>query len=137
MKAIFTNSRGVALVETMIAVLLFGIALIGILDLSAQSILMGKRSNLSYTAYNLAKNRLETLKTLSFGDIASADETDTLLDENGVPDDEGTFKRNTTVTTSYGGDARLTSVTVTVDYQVKGSFVNRPASLSTAVFEYA
>lgn len=125
------------LVETMVAILLFGVALVGMLDVCAQSMLMGKRSELSYSAYNLAKNRLETLKNTSFGSLSSAVETDTILDSNGVPDTNGGFKRNTSVTTNYNSDSHLARVTVTVDYKVKNVFANKPASLDTVIFEYA
>ena len=131
------NNKGVTLLETMMAILVFGVALVGLLDVCAQSILMGKRSQLSYAAYNLAKNRIETLKTMSFGNLPSADETDTILDADAVPDTNGIYKRNTSVTTSYAGDANVTQLTVTVDYKIKNVFAGKPASLSTVVFEYA
>jgi prepilin-type N-terminal cleavage/methylation domain-containing protein len=134
---IINNNKGLTLVETMIAILLFGVALVGMLDVCAQSILMGKRSALSYAAYNMAKNRLETLRTQSFGSLNTAAETDTILDDNGVPDTNGNFKRNTTVTTSYNGDSQLTEVTVTVDYKIKNVYAGKPASLSTVIFEHA
>jgi Tfp pilus assembly protein PilV len=131
------NTHGLTLVETMIAILLFGTVLVGLLDICANGMLMGKRSDRSYAAYNLAKNHIETLKTMSFGSLSSAAETDTLLDSRGVPDLEGEFKRNTGVSISYNGDANLVSVTVTVDYQVKGSFSGNPVTLSTVIFQYA
>lgn len=131
------NIRGMSLVETMMAILLFGVVLVGLLDVCANSMLMAKRSDFSYRAYNLAKNRLESLKTVSFGNLDDTEETDTILDENGVPDIDGIFKRNTTVATNYNGDSRLTQVTVTVDYKVKNVYAERPASLQTVIFEYA
>lgn len=134
---VIKNNHGLTLVETMMAILLFGIALVGMLDVCAQSILTGRRSDFSYMAHNLAKSRLETLKTMSFGSLGSAAETDTILDSNGVPDIDGTFKRNTSVTTGYNGDNQLAQVTVTVDYKVKNAFAGKPVSLHTVVFEYA
>ena len=131
------NNKGVTLVETMAAILVFGLVSIGMLDVCAQSILMGKRSELSYVANNLAKNHLETLKSMSFSSLSIADETDTLLDDAGVPSEDGRFKRNTTVTTNYSGDADLVQVTVTVDYMVKGVFAGKPASMSSVIFQYA
>jgi len=134
---LINNKHGLTLVETMVAILVFGIVLVGMLEVSSKSMLMGKRSNLSYTAYNLAKNHLETLKASSFASLSSADETDTLLDPAGVPDPEGQYKRNTSVATNYTGDTDLVSVTVTVDYEVKGTFSGNPVTLSTVIFQYA
>ena len=131
------NKHGLTLVETMVAILIFGVALVGLLDVCSKSILMGKRSDLSYTAYNLAKNHLETLKSSSFSSLSVAAETDTILDSTGVPDPDGAFKRNTSVSTNYSGDSNLVSVTVTVDYQVKGAYSENPVTLSTVVFQYA
>ena len=131
------NNHGMSLVETMMAILLFGIVLVGLLEVCAKSMLMAKRSDFSYKAYNLAKNRLETLKTISFGNLSASAETDTVLDADGVPDTDGIFKRNTTVSTSYNGDTHLTSVLVTVDYKINNSFVNKPITLQTVIFEYA
>ena len=134
---VIKNSRGLTLVETMMAIFLFGVVLVGMLDVCAQSMLMGKRSDLSYKAYNLAKSHLETLKTMSFGSLSSAAETDTILDGGGTPDINGDFKRNTSVNTNYNSDSHLTEVTVTVDYKVKNAFANKPTSLQTVIFEYA
>ena len=134
---VINNFKGSTLAETMVAIVLFGIVLVGILDVCAQNMLMGKRSDLAFNAYSLAKNHLETLKSLSFSSLSSAVETDTIVDATGVSDSDGTFKRNTTVTTNYTSDANLVQVSVTVDYQVKGQYVNKPASLSTVVYQYA
>ena len=121
----------------MVAILVFGIVLVGMLDICSKSILMGKRSNLSYTAYNLAKNHLETLKASAFSSLTTADETDTILDGTGIPDPDGQYKRNTAVTTNYSGDTDLASVTVTVDYEVKGTYSGHPVTLSTVIFQNA
>ena len=138
MKAkISKNIHGVTLVETMAAILVFGLVAVGMLDVCAQSMVMGKRAELSYTANNLAKNHLETLKSIPFSSLTSAAETDTRVDSLGVPDEDGVFKRNTTVTTSYSSDANLVRLTVTVDYQVKKVFSGNPVSISTVVFQYA
>lgn len=134
---LINNKHGLTLVETLVAILVFGIVLVGMLEVCSKGILMGKRSDLSYTAYNLAKNHLEMLKASSFASLGNADETDTLLDPAGVPDPEGQYKRNTEVTTNYNGDADLAAVTVTVDYEVKGTFSENPVTLSTVIFQNA
>ncbi len=135
-KLINTN-KGLSLVETMAAILIFGLVLASTLEVCAKSMVMGKRSELSFSAYSLAKSHIETLKSLPFSNLTSAAETDAVINETGVPDVDGIFKRNTAISANYENDSNLVQVTVTVDYQVKGQFANKPASLSAVVFQYA
>lgn len=129
--------RGVSLVETMASIFLFAIVITSILEIGLQNKTIGLRTQNSYTAYNLAKSHIETLKSLPYGTLSSAAETETRIDSTGVPDIEGAYKRTTAVTTNYTGDPNLTAVTVTVYYQIKGQFVTTPMTLSTVVFQYA
>src|SRR5262245_24469645 len=117
------SQKGVSLVETMAAVFIFGLVVASLLEVTARSMIIGRTSDAAYTAYNLAKNHLETLKAMPFSNLSSGTETDTLVNSSGVPDSNGTYSRTTAVTTNYTGDSGLTSVTVSVDYMVKGSFV--------------
>src|SRR5437762_3423610 len=87
---------GITLVETIASVLLFALVVGGILSVSIQNMTMGKRSEYAFTAYNLAKNHLETLKSMPFSNLPNADETDTYLDATGAPNANGPFIRNTT-----------------------------------------
>ncbi len=128
---------GMTLVETMVAILVFGLLLGGMMNITVASITAGKRAEFAYNAYNLAKNHIETLKALPFSSLTNAAETDTYLDNAGVPDDEGNFKRTTTVTTNYTGDANLVQVQVQVDYRIKGAFANKPTTLTSVIFQYA
>lgn len=125
------------LVETMVAILVFGLLLGGMMNVTAASITAGKRAEYAYNAYNLAKNHIETLKSMPFTNLANAAETDTYLDVSGTPDDDGDYKRTTTVTTSYSGDANLVQVQVQVDYRIKGAFANKPTTITSVVFQYA
>ena len=129
--------RGISLVETMVAILFFGAVIAAMLQVTAQTLTMGKRSELVYNAYGIAKNHIETIKALPFSDAANAAESDVRVDGLGVPDLAGPFSRTTTVTTGYSGDPNLVSITVNVDYQVKGVFVNKPVTISTVIFQYA
>ncbi len=131
------DKRGMTLVETMVAILVFGILLGGMISIIVTSITAGKRAEHSYTAYNLAKNHIETLKSMPFSNLANAAETDTYIDASGTADDEGDYKRTTTVTASYTGDANLVQVQVQVDYRIKGAFAGKPTTLTSVVFQYA
>jgi len=131
------GNRGMTLVETMAAIAIFGIVLAGILNLSASSINTSKRADFAYTAYNLAKNHLETLRSMPYSTLANATESAVYLDNNGVADSEGNFIRSTEVTSSYGGDANLIRLTVSVDYIYRGVQAEYPTELSAVVYQYA
>ncbi len=128
---------GMTLVETMVAILVFGILLGGMMNITAASITAGKRAEYNYNAYNLAKNHIETLKSLPFSNLTSAAETDTYLDASGTPDINGNYKRTTTVSSSYSGDANLVQVQVQVDYRIRGAFAGKPTTLASVIFQYA
>ena len=134
---VFSSVKGMTLVETMAAMFLFTLVLTAVLETTAQNTTMGIRTENAYLAYNLAKNHIETLKSLPFGSLSSAAESGTLLNALGVSDLDGAFKRTTTVTTGYSGDANLVQLTTSVDYKVKGAFVGHPMSITTVVFQYA
>lgn len=131
------NSKGVTIIELMVSVLIFGIGIAAIFSVCTQSVGMARKSDAAYTAYNLAKNRIETLRSVAFSDLSSAAETSTLLDAAGTPDPDGTFKRSTTVTTNYQGDANLISVDVTVSYQVRGEQSPNPLEMATVLYKNA
>ncbi len=131
------GSKGVTLMETMLAVLVFGTVVGTMMEVAAQNLTMGKRADQVYNSYCIAKNHIETIKALPFSDAANAAESNVLVDSLGVPTLSGDFKRSTTVSTNYTGDTNLVSITVSVDYKVRGAFAGKPTSVSTVIFQYA
>ena len=129
--------EGSTLVETMAAVFLFALVMGAILDVSVQSMTMGKRSEYAFTAYNLAKNHIETLKSMPFGNLPNADETSTYLDATGAASENGPFVRSTTVTTNYTGDSNLVQIQVSVNYLWKGALSANATQLSSVIFMYS
>ena len=127
---------GVTLVETMASVLLFALVVGSLLTLTLQNMTMGKRSEFAYTAYNLAKNHIETLKSMPFSNLANAAETATYLDATGTPNADGPFVRTTTVTTSYTGDVNLVQVQVSVNYLWQGTLSANATQLFAVIFQY-
>ena len=69
--------------------------------------------------------------------MAVAGENNILVNTAGTPDLNGMYKRTTAVTTNYAGDTSLALLTVSVDYQVNGAFVNHPIQLTSVVSQYA
>jgi Tfp pilus assembly protein PilV len=121
------NKKGTSLVETICAVLIFAIVIGAIINIFTQSTVMSNRGQYIYTAYNLAKNHAERLKTFQFSSLTSANETLTRLNADGEPDASGEYLRTTTVTIPYNADSDLARVTVNVFYEIKG--VRSPDSM--------
>src|SRR3989338_158027 len=127
------GSKGVTLVEVMMAVFIFIFGIQGLLGVYLQSMQVGKKADYTYTAYNLAKNHVERLKTLNYALLPSVAETSTIINSDGDPDPNGSFIRSTTVTANFGGNALLTQVTVQVNYIFKGTQSSSPTQFSTII----
>jgi hypothetical protein len=119
-----------------LAILIVSIAIGASLALLIQNVRLGQTMDRVFIAGNLAKNRLERLKTMNFDELVYAQENETMVDRDGNPDNSGDFKRTSVVTTDYGGERRLTRVDVEVYYKrsteaVSNEFVETPVTLST------
>jgi type II secretory pathway pseudopilin PulG len=128
-----SGQKGATLVEIMAAIGLFAIALTSVLSLVTSTQSMGQRADKAYNAYNLAKNHVESLRTMSFDDLTVADEDEVRIDVSGVPDDEGEYLRSTTVTTPYDGDAELAQVDVEVSYEIKGQVTGDSMKITSVI----
>ncbi len=128
------SNKGVTLVEIMTAVLIFLLGIAALFGVITQSVQSAKKAGLAYKAHNLAKSRLETLRSVSFSDLPSANETASAINEQGAADLNGSFVRNTTVTANYTGDGALTYVKVSVNYIYKGQQSPSPMEASTVIF---
>lgn len=108
-----------------------------VISLFVQSMDSAGRVDFQYTAFNLAKNRVEFAQAVIANDGFSAltnaafGEADTRLDSSGVPNATGAFFRSTVVTLNFSANARLTRVDVTVDYLYRGNLRQDAASIST------
>src|SRR3989338_6032188 len=127
------NSKGVTLVEVMMAIFIFVFGIQGLLGVYLQSMQVGKKADYTYTAYNMAKNHIERLKTLNYALLPSAAETSTIINNDGDPDPNGSFIRTTTVTPNFGGNALLTQVTVQVNYVFRGTQGASPTQFATII----
>ena len=131
------SETGNTLVETMASIAIFVFILSAVMNVAVTSASMGKRSEFAYTAYNLAKNHLETLRSMPYSNLANAAETESYIDANGVSDPDGPYIRSTAISQNYNSDANLIQVTVSVKYIFRGEMTNNPISLSTVIFQYA
>lgn len=130
------NSRGVTLLELLGSVLVFMIVSTSVLSVYLNSMKLSKEASYVYTAHTLAKKHLELLRAADFQSLGNAQETDTRIDAEGVPDDAaGEYYRTTAVVTPYNGKTDLAQVTVSVKYTVKGAVNPTPLSLTTVLFQ--
>ena len=141
------DDKGATLIELMGTVLVFMIGISALLGVFYASSAMAKRAEHAYTAYNIAKNHIEDLKSFSFSDLTATNEDKSVVDENGVSAvglSSGLYVRTTTVTPSYNGDASLALVDVQVWYFLTqsdrqiflaGTTNPTPVEMTTVIFQ--
>ncbi len=127
-------TQGFTVVEVLASVLLFAIGITSLLTVYTQAMSVSKRSDYAYVAYNLAKNHAERLRATSFASLSTASETDTRINRDGEPDENGQFLRSTSVTPNYTQDANLTRVDVRVYYEYKKVKSPQSMDMTTVIF---
>lgn len=135
------NSKaGITTVETLISSVIIAIVIAGVLLIYAHTVDMSKKIDYEYIATNIAKSKIErarsTVEINGFSAMTNASfgEANTRLDSNGASDPNGDFRRTTTVTTNFGGNARLTRVEVKVEYSYRGEWKTAAAVTMDTLF---
>jgi len=119
----------------MIAVTLFAIGIAALLGVFTQSVTLARRAEMAYTAFNLAKNHVERLKTTDFSSLADAGEASQIrINQDGESDANGTYLRTTTITTSYNSDPLLTRADVSVWYEFRGTQSPSAMEVTTVIY---
>ncbi|UCD55108.1 MAG: type II secretion system protein [Candidatus Omnitrophota bacterium] len=128
---------GVTLVETLLSAAILVLVVASVLIIFVRTVDISKRIDKEYTATNLAKSRVERARTTEithgFDSLADLNETDVIIDADGVSDPSGEYKRSTTVTTNYNGNARLTKIDATVVYKYRNEWKDAIAITITTV----
>ena len=109
-----SDKAGFTIVESLVAVFTLSIFVAGVCALLVAARESIDRASMHYTAVNIAKNRLERLRTFEYGDMVMFAESDVRVDNEGNPDNAGHYQRSTTVSNV---SARLLDVTVEVGVQ--------------------
>jgi len=129
------NRAGTTFVESMIAIALLAVFMTGTCKLlvSQRKILDMARNH--YTAANIAKNRMELVRTLDFDQILELNETAIRVDGKGIPSTQGHFQRATTISTL---NSNLHEVVISVGIQNRKTlaFNSSAETLSTYVAEH-
>jgi prepilin-type N-terminal cleavage/methylation domain-containing protein len=126
------GQRGLALVEVVAAVAVFGVVaavLTGFFVISSTRGLLGRDAT---TAALLAQQRIEQARSRSYASLPSLAGTE-VVDALGAPAADGPYTRTTVVTTPVLGTPRLTQIDVSVSWMDQA--VPRQVTLSTLVVQ--
>jgi len=134
-----SNRRdGFTLVETLFSTFILSMVLIGIITILIQAVDISNRIDYEYTAFNIAKDRLELARTVvhteGFDALSGLSETSTMVNEAGDLDAAGDYERTTAVTESYSSDDRRTKVAVGIYYYYRGNKKTSVPVTMTTVF---
>lgn len=129
------SRAGVALVESLVALMVFALFVTGACKLLMSHKEISDMTRAHYTAVNIAKNRLELVRTFEFEQMDSFLESQVLVDSSGVPDREGNYRRTTAVNMV---DTNLMELVITVEIRdrVSLSFNGPNETLTTFFAEY-
>lgn len=108
--------RGMTLVEVMVAIIVFGAFIAGMCEVVMVAKEASDRGRLHYAAINIAKNRLERIKTFGFEQLPRFVETRVVVNVQGQAASAGDYRRTTTV---QNVKTNLAQVTVLVDIRNK------------------
>lgn len=88
---------GSSIVEVLVALTVFALFVSGATKMMLAHRQMSDMAREHYTAANIAKNRLELIRSFEFGQVDSFLENKVPVDKSGAPDPEGYFRRTTQV----------------------------------------
>lgn len=126
---------GMTLVETVVAIAVLAIFTTGACKLLISHRQMTDMARAHYTAINIAKNRMELIRTFDFGQVDDFIEDQVIVDTSGLPDTAGHYRR-TTETSNI--NSNLLELVVTVDIRNRKTLAFTPAKeeLTTYVARY-
>jgi len=91
----------------MIALLLAGVVMAGAVALMSTSVWGENMGRRAMTASNLAKARLESLRSLPYVDLPRMAETRARVNAAGVPDEDGVYYRTTVINAENAGSREV------------------------------
>jgi prepilin-type N-terminal cleavage/methylation domain-containing protein len=131
MKIFKNDSKGFTLVEVLVSVTIVAVLCTSLILAATQHIVYSKKIDSIYACSNLAKERVNSLRTYLFSDLASAEETAVRISRNGVEDISGEFCRTTEVEEEFDGNPYMARIKVSVDRVEDGSAAGKPVIMET------
>ena len=106
---------GFTLAEVLVALFLLAFVMAGVYRTMTMSARLRTTAHRHYLAVIVANNRIERAKNVGFGELPFLAEDGVRVNDQGVPDAEGQFRRTTEVRMEHGGNPRLAWMRVTVE----------------------
>lgn len=119
------------MIEVLVAVGIFAVYASGACKLILSHRKVSDMARAHYTAANIAKNRLEVIRTFEFDQIPSFAESRVVIDESGLPNNVGNYRRSTKVGSV---SSNLLDVVVSVDIRNRETLQFTPAHETIRTF---
>lgn len=132
----YSKSRaGIALVESLVALTLLAVFLAGATKILLSHHEMSDMARAHYTAINIAKNRMELVRTFDFGQVDDFLEDKVIVDSSGTPSTLGNYRRSTQVS-SVSANLLELAVVVEIRDRKNLSFNGKQEYLTTYFAQY-
>ena len=113
------------IVETLVALGIFAVFSTGACKLLLSHRKISDMARAHYTAINIAKNRMELVRTFDFGQVDDFIEDAVVVNSSGTPSTDGNYRRTTAVSNV---SSNLMELTVTVDIRNRQTLIFNPAN---------
>ncbi len=127
---------GITLVEVLVSTALLGMVFAGAFALITQASGMMRRTRNHYVATTLCLARLERAKDFDYNLLSFLEESDLVLNQDGIPDEAGYYRRHTEISTDTPLEG-TTTIQVRVEVrnlksqQFDGAFEEMTAAYTT------
>lgn len=115
---------GMTLVETLVAITILAIFTTGVCKLLMSHRKVSDMARAHYTAVNIAKNRMELVRTFGYGQVSDFYEDKVIVDYTGMPDPNGHYRRTTSASNV---SSNLLELTIKVDIRNRKTLLFTPA----------
>lgn len=129
------NRAGVALIEALVAITIFAIFITGAGKLLLAHRKISDMARMHYTAANVAKNRLELIRSFDFDERDEFMENNVVVNMSGLQDDAGHYRRSTTIVNTSSNICEMT-VSVEILDRKTLTFSGRNETVQTLMAEY-
>lgn len=130
------QQRGMTLVEVVLALALLSLVMAGSYLLVSRAAATSRAARDHYVAAVIAKDRLERARNFAYDDLHLLAEDHVIVNDTGLPDPEGHFRRTTLVDTNYAPNLTKIKVIVEVRSRRTGNFDAGEESVASLFTEY-